>query len=732
MAGLLVLFGLYLISLYSYLLFHTLVELFSIIVAGAIFLVAWNARHLLDNDYPLFLGISFLFVAVLDSLHTLAYQGMGVFPDFGTNVPTQLWLASRYLQASSFLVAPLFLRRRISARWTVAAGVLLVALILVSIFVWPVFPDAYVEGQGLTPFKVASEYVISGMLLLAGFLIWQRRQVFDPAVWRLLVAAILFNVGAELSFTFYIGVYDLSNLVGHFFKVLSFYFIYKAVVETGLVKPYSLLFRELKRSESGLREERDLISAILEVAGALIVVLDPQGRIVRFNRACELVTGYTAEAVRGLPLWDLFLLPEEIESVKAVFANLMSGQFPISYENYWLGKDGERRLITWSNTVILDEAGAVEYVVATGLDITEQRRAEVENLSLAQFPLQNPNPVLRVSAEGRILYGNEGSAPLLRCWNVEVGDSQPPEWCRFTEDVYRSGSRQESDVECDGRIYSLVYAPVLAGGYVNIYGMDVTNRRQIEVQLRKLSRAVEQSPSTVVITDTEGNIEYANPKFSELTGYSLDEVVGQSPRILRSEEHDEAFYRELWDTISAGDEWRGEFRNRKKNGEFYWEIASISPVRNGEGRIIHFVKVGEDISERKRREKRLHWQLEVNAALSHLSRALLSQISLDGVSSLVLEHAKRLTDSKFGYVGYIDPETGHLVCPTMTHDIWEVCKVKDKTPVFETFGGLWGWVLEQGRSLLTNAPAADPRSKGTPEGHLAIHTFVSAPALSGG
>lgn len=374
----LVLAGLYLTSLYSYLVFHTLVEMFSIVVAAAIFVIVWNARRLLDNDYLLFLGISFLFVAILDSLHTLTYKGMGVFPGTEANVPTQLWIASRYLQSLAFLMAPAFLTRRIPARWTVAGGFLIVSLIVASIFVWPIFPDAYVEGQGLTPFKIASEYVISGMLLLGGFFLWQRRQVLHTTVWRWLAAAILFNIGAELSFTFYLGVYDLSNLIGHLFKVLSFYFIYKAVVETGLVRPYSLLFHELKRSEVGLREERDLISAILEVAGALVLVLDREGRIVRFNRACERITGYTADEAAGMPLWDLFLVAEEIEPVKAVFAQLVAGRFPNSHENYWLTRQGERRLIAWSNTAILDEAGAVAYVVATGIDITEKQQAEAQ------------------------------------------------------------------------------------------------------------------------------------------------------------------------------------------------------------------------------------------------------------------------------------------------------------------------------------------------------------------
>jgi PAS domain S-box-containing protein len=134
---------------------------------------------------------------------------------------------------------------------------------------------------------------------------------------------------------------------------------------------------------------------------------------------------------------------------------------------------------------------------------------------------------------------------------------------------------------------------------------EIAERRRAEGELRNLSRAIEQSPSTVVITDTEGKVEYANPRFTQLTGYSLEEILGQNPRILKSGQHTPGFYQELWDTISAGGEWRSEFANRKKNGEIYWELASISPVRDAQGKVAHFVKVAEDITERKRAEEAL-------------------------------------------------------------------------------------------------------------------------------
>src|SRR5262249_34700358 len=134
---------------------------------------------------------------------------------------------------------------------------------------------------------------------------------------------------------------------------------------------------------------------------------------------------------------------------------------------------------------------------------------------------------------------------------------------------------------------------------------DISERKRGEATIRMLSRAIEQSPTSIVITDPEGSIQYVNPRFTDLTGYTLEEVRGQNPRILKSGEMKREEYRHLWETIMAGHEWRGEFQNTKKNGELFWELASISPVFDDRGNITEFVAVTEDITERKRNEELL-------------------------------------------------------------------------------------------------------------------------------
>ncbi len=133
--------------------------------------------------------------------------------------------------------------------------------------------------------------------------------------------------------------------------------------------------------------------------------------------------------------------------------------------------------------------------------------------------------------------------------------------------------------------------------------MDITERKQAEEELEKLSQAVEQSPASVVITDLRGTIEYVNAKFCEVTGYTIEEALGQNPRILKSDQTPPKVHRELWKSLKAGYEWRGEFQNKKKNGELYWESATISPLKSSDGSTAHYLAVKEDITERKQMEE---------------------------------------------------------------------------------------------------------------------------------
>ncbi len=244
--------ALYLSSVYSYLLFHTLAELFSIVIGFATFVIAWNVRQFLKNEYLLLLGVASLFVAILDLTHTLSYSGMGVFPGYDANLPTQLWLAARILQSVSLLVAPLLLGRSVRMGLLVPVYAVVTAFMLMAIFVWRIFPVCYVEGQGLTAFKRGGEYVVSLILLAAIELLWRRHNAFEPAIWRRLAWSIGLTICSELAFTSYVSVYGFANLLGHLLKIAAMYLVYRAIIQTGLTKPFALLLRETKLAEEEL------------------------------------------------------------------------------------------------------------------------------------------------------------------------------------------------------------------------------------------------------------------------------------------------------------------------------------------------------------------------------------------------------------------------------------------------------------------------------------------------
>ncbi len=236
----------------GYIFVHSVAELFSIIVAATIFVLVWSSRQFEISGYLRVLGVMCLFAGGFDLLHMLAYQGMGVFPDTGANPATQLWMAARYLQSVSLLLAPLFVRRQPKVPWIMLAYALIASSLLAAI-VGGRFPVCFIDGQGLTPFKLYSEYAICLILLASIALLWRQRRNFDPLVLRLLVAALLVSIASELAFTLYTDPYGMANFIGHYLKIVAFYLLYKAIVETALSKPFQLLFRELKEREAALQ-----------------------------------------------------------------------------------------------------------------------------------------------------------------------------------------------------------------------------------------------------------------------------------------------------------------------------------------------------------------------------------------------------------------------------------------------------------------------------------------------
>ena len=248
--GGLVLATLFVTSQFNYLLFHALAEMFSIAVAWAVLMLVWNARRYMNNDALVLLGTAYLFIGLIDLLHTLAYKGMGVFPGPpDANPATQLWIAARAVESISLLAFAWGIGKRIRLPGLFWFYAVVTLALCGSILVWPIFPDCYVGGMGLTPFKKGSEYVFILVLGVSLGILAKKRHGMQRSVFRLMAGAILLTMAGELAFTVYIDVYGFSNLVGHVAKISSFFLVYLALIQSGLTDPYSNLFQKWQESE---------------------------------------------------------------------------------------------------------------------------------------------------------------------------------------------------------------------------------------------------------------------------------------------------------------------------------------------------------------------------------------------------------------------------------------------------------------------------------------------------
>jgi signal transduction histidine kinase len=247
---------LFLSKAYDYLFFHNIVETLSIAITVCVFVLVWNSRAFIENGYLEFIGISFLFIAILTFMHAMAYFGMGVFKGYGRDLPTQLWIILSYMQSLSYLIALPFAQKKLNYAATITTFSLVTAGSIASVFLG-LFPSCFIDGQGLTAFKIISEYLIVAIYGVAIYGLSEKQNHFDKKVFNLLIVSMAANIAAGISFTLYNDVYGLTNMFGHLLRVVSFYSVYKGIIEIGLKKPYKLMFKELKDREEELRRSRD-------------------------------------------------------------------------------------------------------------------------------------------------------------------------------------------------------------------------------------------------------------------------------------------------------------------------------------------------------------------------------------------------------------------------------------------------------------------------------------------
>ncbi|ABA59421.1 PAS sensor, serine phosphatase RsbU regulator of sigma subunit [Nitrosococcus oceani ATCC 19707] len=358
----------------------------------------------------------------------------------------------------------------------------------------------------------------------------------------------------------------------------------------------------------------DLLWALLNNAADGIIVIDEEGRIILTNTATEHFFGYRQQEMIGqdmrklIPDYDKCLTDHEkiISSEREVTGRRKDGNTFLAHLSISEIQHGGQRLF----------AGVIR-------DFTTHKQGEIDAQRLAAIVESSEDAIISKTLDGIVISWNSAAQRIYGYSAEEIcGQSisilAPPDRADEIPQILqhiRRGERikqfETVRMRKDGRemFVSLTISPI-KNSQGSITGAatiarDITRRKQREEKLLWLSRALEQSPVAVTITDTAGNIQYVNAKFTQLTGYHREEIIGRNPRILQSGKTSLEEYQQLWSTIISGREWRGEIQDKKKNGEIYWILEQISPIKNTQGEITHFLAIEEDISERKQIEKAL-------------------------------------------------------------------------------------------------------------------------------
>ncbi len=394
---------------------------------------------------------------------------------------------------------------------------------------------------------------------------------------------------------------------------------------------------ERKRTDEALRRSERRFREMLENVALVAAQVDVSGRITFCNRFLAELTGWRREELIGRD-WVEALVPADWrDRIREAFVRaIAAGEgVPEHFENPIVTRDGQRRIISWSNTPVRDPEGSIVGLTAIGEDVTDRKRAE-EDVRASEQRFRDlaellPVAVFEADTRGRLTFANRAAYEALGYPEDDAYEDRtcldmiaPRDRDRAGENIAKvlngTGTplKEYTGLRKDGSTFPALIrsTPIRKDGrVVGLRGLiiDITDRKHMEAERERLMSAIEQVGEAVVITDTAGAIQYVNPAFEQITGYRREEVLGRNPRVLKSGQQDEAFYADLWRTISGGRTWRGQFVNKRADGTPYTEDAVISPVRDADGRIVNYVAVKRDVTTERELQRQVRQSQKMEA-----------------------------------------------------------------------------------------------------------------------
>jgi len=525
--------------------FHSLAELFSVIVGVMMFVVAWHTRPLIRNDFLLFLGIGYLWVALLDGVHLLTVPGIGLFPVGDAEITLHFWIYTRLFESAVLITAFRYLQHPLQPKRMLlfGAGISLAIGLVAALVAWP----PMLAASGLTGYKIGAEILIMGLLLGALVRLSRHQQQLPVPVRRSILASVLFTLVAEISFTLYSDFDSPAFLVGHLLKFLSFWMIYQAIVETSLQRPFALLSRASRSYD-----------AIPHPA----LMVDGEGRILQANRAAAEMAGIEADALLGQPVHDRFHAAE-LEQEDCELCHAIAEQRPMhDYILYMEAEDSWYQL----SLAPLSEDDPSMGMVQTLLDISMQiqvsrdltetvrKRKRVEEALLEseekyRLLIDNATEIILVAQDGCIRFVNPKIEDVLGYSREEL-QNQPFLQFVHEEDRQLVGERHAARLrgETDFPVYSFRVVHREGGiRYLEIKAVridwegrpatlnflnDVTDRKAAEEALRESEqrfRNLFEHTDAIPVQgyDEQRRVVYWNPASEKLFGYSREQAMGR-------------------------------------------------------------------------------------------------------------------------------------------------------------------------------------------------------------
>ena len=706
---------------------HMASEVLAVTVAVMVFAVGWNANAQKISPNIQFLACAFLGVALLDFAHMASFPYMPEF--FRPSYPGKaidFWLAARSLAAIALLVTAI-IPWNTSSKFPHSLPLVLVLAIVAAvgtaIIYYPqVVPKTFVPGEGLTSFKIVYEYVLIAANLLAALLYFRAMQRPRTFYASGLFAASMIAAMGEYFLTLYWAISDVYNLLGHVYKIVAYWFLYRALFVETIQQPYLLLQKSEVQLGATLRAIPDFLFEISD-AGDYLAVYN--------NRAGS---DKTPPDLVGKNIRDV-MPPSALKTCLRVMAEVRRQGFSRGHRIFMALPEGP----TWFELSVARKDdrgdGFARYVVLTR-DVTELVRNETA--LVMESELNAALLSLQIAAESRdeaafLKYGAELAQRLTAsslafvflvdsaevtahrvAWSGGELDDAPGNVPAEHVPLAQAGAWAEA---CRHRQVSVVNSaelcaatggfpalqaapkrmvsvPVIEGGKVRMIAgvgnkvSDYTERDAESVQLvaeaiwrivsrqranavaHRMSTAVAQSPNAIAITDLNANIEFVNQAFVDGCGYSASELIGRNPKVLQSGKTPRQLYEELWSALLRGESWKGEFINRRKNGAEYTERVLIYPVRDEEGRVVNYLAHKEDITAQLDAAQRIN-ELSFFDALTGLpNRASLVSL-LSHAVELALHHKESLAVVWLNLDNFrkINDSLGHAVGDALLREV---------------------------------------------------------------